>query len=191
MRRGSSSQLDRAIALLEQHYPAWTGRHEQTVHEVRKSLKRLRALMRLLRGELGRKRYARENAALRDCGRRLAGARDAEVMVGTLDALVRAPPRQLAASSAGRRRVALRAELVAERERAASAPASPRGARRYSPSCARCARGSSRGSCASVRASGQAAGPGLERLYRQGARACAGARRRGDADAMHALAQNA
>jgi CHAD domain-containing protein len=89
---------------------------EQTVHETRKALKRLRALLALLRPELGRKRYARESAALRDCARRLAGARDAEVMVGTLDALVQHHP-PLARSAAVR---ALRAQLHAEREAAAA-----------------------------------------------------------------------
>ena len=49
------------------------------MHETRKALKRLRALVRLLREELGEQAFERENAALRDVARRLAGARDAEV----------------------------------------------------------------------------------------------------------------
>ena len=76
--------------------PAQAG--ARTVHETRKALKRLRALLVLLRPELGAKRYARENAALRDCGRRLAGARDAEVMLGTLDSLVRRDPSHFTAA---------------------------------------------------------------------------------------------
>ena len=85
------------------------------MHETRKALKRLRALMRLLAGELGAKRAAREHAVLRDAAARLAGARDAEVMVETLDALLRRHPRKLG----GRRGLAeLREQL--ERERRAA-----------------------------------------------------------------------
>ncbi len=95
--------------------PAQTGAH--TVHETRKALKRLRALLVLLRAELGGKRYAREGSALRDCGRRLAGARDAEVMLGTLDSLVQRDPSRFTRSAAVR---TLRAQLLAERNTAAA-----------------------------------------------------------------------
>ena len=57
------------------------------VHEARKSIKRARAVVRLARPQLGEKVYRRENRALRDAGRGLAGARDAEVMLETLDEL--------------------------------------------------------------------------------------------------------
>jgi CHAD domain-containing protein len=85
---------------------------KEAIHDIRKALKRLRALVRLLRAELGERQYKREYAILRDAARRLAGARDAEVMVGTLDALLERHPRKL-----GRRRqlLELRKRLVAER----------------------------------------------------------------------------
>ena len=86
LRRVILGQLDHAIELLEHYGDDGGAIDERTVHELRKTLKRLRALVRLLRDPLGRKRFARENAALRDCARGLAGARDAEVMVDTLDA---------------------------------------------------------------------------------------------------------
>jgi CHAD domain-containing protein len=87
---------------------------ERTVHEARKALKRLRALVRLLDGELGGKACARENAVLRDAARSLSGARDAAVMLGTLDALMTRHPRTL-----GRRRAVLdlRRRLRAEHAR--------------------------------------------------------------------------
>jgi CHAD domain-containing protein len=50
------------------------------VHDARKSLKKLRGLLRLARPALGTS-YKLENVMLRDCGRRLAGARDADAMV--------------------------------------------------------------------------------------------------------------
>ena len=54
------------------------------VHEARKSLKRVRALLRLLRPCLAKNIYQRENAALRDIGRELSGPRDRQVMIDTL-----------------------------------------------------------------------------------------------------------
>ncbi len=112
LQRKTLKQLDLAIALLE-------GRGseppEQTVHEARKALKRARALVRLQREALGGKRFRRTNAALRDAGRRLAGARDAEVVVDALERLVEGHPKRLAGSPAIDE---LRAGLVAERERA-------------------------------------------------------------------------
>jgi CHAD domain-containing protein len=60
---------------------------EEAVHEARKDLKKLRALLRMARGELGESRFARENACFRDAGRELAAARDNDVMLATLEAL--------------------------------------------------------------------------------------------------------
>jgi CHAD domain-containing protein len=54
------------------------------VHEARKSFKRLRATVRLARGAIGDKRYRKENTAFRDSARRLAGVRDASVLIETL-----------------------------------------------------------------------------------------------------------
>ena len=121
-------QLDLAIELLSTARNG--GPDEDAVHETRKALKRLRALVRLLEPELGAQAFARENAALRDAGRRLAGARDAEVMVGTLDALIAAPPAQ--AGAPPRRAAAARA---ARRRARARGGACARGTR---PRAARC-----------------------------------------------------
>jgi CHAD domain-containing protein len=60
---------------------------EEAVHAARKDLKKLRALLRLARGELGESTFARENRAFRDAGRELAAARDSDVMIDTLEAL--------------------------------------------------------------------------------------------------------
>lgn len=113
LKRIALGQLDLAIELLGGDAGAIPS--EQAVHETRKALKRLRALVRLLRGELGDKQLARESAALRDVGRRLAGARDAEVMLGTLDGLLERHPRKLRRRRAIRK---LRARLLLERDRA-------------------------------------------------------------------------
>jgi CHAD domain-containing protein len=60
---------------------------EEGVHNARKDMKKLRALLRLVRGELGKTVYQRENACFRDAAAALAGLRDADVMLVTLDKL--------------------------------------------------------------------------------------------------------
>jgi CHAD domain-containing protein len=68
----------------------------ELVHEARKTIKRMRALARLLRDELGEREFARVNASLRRAGQRLAGARDADVRHATLRELIERHPRLLA-----------------------------------------------------------------------------------------------
>lgn len=68
----------------------------ELVHEARKAIKRMRALARLLREQLGEDEFARVNAALREAGRRLAGARDADVRIATLRELTERYPNALA-----------------------------------------------------------------------------------------------
>ncbi len=59
----------------------------ETVHQCRKTFKRLRAVLRLVRFALGKKAYKRENRFYRDLGRKLSGMRDAQVMLEALDTL--------------------------------------------------------------------------------------------------------
>lgn len=54
------------------------------VHETRKSLKRLRALLRLVRPALGESVFRAENAHMRDIGRCLSSARDRHVLLETV-----------------------------------------------------------------------------------------------------------
>jgi acyl-CoA hydrolase/CHAD domain-containing protein len=107
IRRVAREQLDMAIERLD-------GRtredHPEAVHEARKSLKRLRAVVRLARAELGDDVYRREHATFRDAGRRLADTRDAQVLVETLDRLVDDDP------TAERDLRQLREELVRRRD---------------------------------------------------------------------------
>jgi CHAD domain-containing protein len=67
---------------------------------MRKAFKRLRALLRLVREELGEETFQRENAALRDTARRLSAARDSEVMLATLDGLLEGGGRKLRRATA-------------------------------------------------------------------------------------------
>ncbi len=112
VRRAALEQVDLAIAALQEHAGP---PDEHSVHEMRKALKRLRTVVGLLEHELGPLAYERESASLRVLSGRLAGARDAQVMLDTLDALVRGNPRKLG----GRRGIQrLRAELDTQRRSA-------------------------------------------------------------------------
>jgi CHAD domain-containing protein len=62
------------------------------VHEARKALKRLRALLRLVRDELGETVYRNENVVLRDVGRLLAPVRDSWVMATSIPHLQEVAP---------------------------------------------------------------------------------------------------
>ncbi|HWN72285.1 MAG TPA: CHAD domain-containing protein [Solirubrobacterales bacterium] len=79
----------RAEAALERLRAATAGEADaaEAVHGARKDLKKLRTALRLLRGELGKAAYRRENARFRDAGRALSRVRDAEVKLATLSAL--------------------------------------------------------------------------------------------------------
>lgn len=57
------------------------------VHEARKTIKRMRAMARLLRRETGEQSFEHVNSSLREAGKGLSGARDAEVRVATLNNL--------------------------------------------------------------------------------------------------------
>jgi len=59
------------------------------VHEARKSLKKSRSLLRLARGTIGSDERRRVNSALRNAGRALSSARDAEVMLDAVDDLAK------------------------------------------------------------------------------------------------------
>ena len=83
LRRIAREELARAGAgLLE----ATAGGRDDAIHEARKSIKKVRAILRLMRGELGRT-FLIENRRLREVGRRLSAYRDGAVMIETLDRL--------------------------------------------------------------------------------------------------------
>jgi CHAD domain-containing protein len=114
LRRIALGQLDVAIEMLEGSERLTP---EQRVHEARKALKRLRALLRLVQDELGEPAYEREHELLRRCGTRLAKARDAEVLLATLERLIEGSPKQLGSRRGVQR---LRARLQTERDGAAA-----------------------------------------------------------------------
>jgi len=188
LKRATLKQLDRAIALLEGQGEE---PREQTVHEARKALKRARALVRLQREALGAKRFGRVNAMLRDAGRGLAGARDAEVIVDALDLLVERHRRRLSGSPGIAR---WRGQLVAERERLRVQTREGAPARTLIVSELRAARGiverweprQSKGSrTALAREERRTARRGLKRIYGEGRRRRGRARKAQTSAALH------
>ena len=110
LRRVVRAQLDKAIGGLTAAEGDALG---EAVHGARKSLKRTRSALRLARDVLGDDVYQAENAALGDASRRLSGARDSEVMVETLDALVERYADDVGSRDFKALRAALRKEHVA------------------------------------------------------------------------------
>ena len=60
----------------------------KSIHSTRKDLKKLRALLRLVRGELGEDLYRSENERYREVGQSLSATRDAQVKAETLRSLL-------------------------------------------------------------------------------------------------------
>lgn len=86
---------------------------DKAVHECRQRLKRLRALIALIR--TGDKEFARaENARYRDAARELAGSREAGAMIETVDRLAEEFPKKAAFLGAARE------ALLADRDRVLS-----------------------------------------------------------------------
>jgi CHAD domain-containing protein len=145
------------------------------VHEARKTIKRMRALARLLRYELGEQEFERVNGMLRIAGQRLAGARDADVRIATLQRLVACHPKALATE--GVRLLAIR--LTLERERA-SEPADPQDVLADIAEMR-----SDLAHWNLVDPDLKAVSPGLERIYGEGRRRYARVKREHGRDAEH------
>lgn len=100
IRRICVGRLDTAIAELA----AGDGDRDRGVHTARKSLKRVRALIRLVRDTVGFRAYREVNVVVRDAARRMAPVRDGAVMVDVVDRIVdryRLDPAWVAATRSG------------------------------------------------------------------------------------------
>ena len=110
VRRMAVAQLDKVLA----HLGCQDGERDKHIHEARKATKRLRALVRLVRRDLGDEVYLLENQCYRAAGQRLSGLRDATVLVETLDRLVECLGKDVPKSRFAR----VRMWLVERRDRA-------------------------------------------------------------------------
>jgi CHAD domain-containing protein len=97
------TEIDGALAHLTDASPD----RDEAIHEVRKRIKKIRAILRLVRDELGQELYRQENICYRDAGRRLADLRESAVLVETLDKLADYAVDELAAGALGKVRTAL------------------------------------------------------------------------------------
>lgn len=84
VKRSVRGELDEALDLLRAH-----DQEEKTVHEARKSFKKVRAALRLVRDELGDAEYRRKNFLFRDAAQPLTEVRDAKILVEAFDNLTK------------------------------------------------------------------------------------------------------
>ena len=156
----------------------------EAVHESRKRTKRVRACVRLARDAIGDDVYRRENAALRTAARRISAARDARVLLETLDALTERFGDELAPDTT----VRLRARLDAESQ---AATAALRDGNDNGPGAIAVTRAELDGVLARTttwsfeRDGFGALSPGLRRIYRRGRKAMRDARQDPSAENLH------
>jgi CHAD domain-containing protein len=102
IKRIAREQLDQAV-----HQLTEADDRDEAVHEARKHFKKIRAVLRLVRDEIGEDVYQPENVCYRDAGRKLAPVRDSFIQVETLDALTTRFAETLALDAFGALRDAL------------------------------------------------------------------------------------
>jgi CHAD domain-containing protein len=183
VRSVARGQLDLAADQLD----AADGDLDEAVHETRKAFKRLRALVRVARDALGDEAYRRENTIFRDAGRRLSDARDAAVMVETLDDLTKRYRDELPDDAFAGLREALASEAAA----ASAQLAEDRGTVDEVHGTLEAAR--RRVAAWPLPEEGGLAmlEPGFERVYRRGRRALKAARKGPDTGNLHELRKRA
>jgi CHAD domain-containing protein len=165
VRRIVREQIDAALPILRQ--PPSEGVAE-AVHSVRTCCKKLRAIVRLMRSELPRRTYRKENACFRDAAAKLSTVRDAHVAVQTLAGLIDHYKKDLPAQPFGQARdlLAARAARVQD-EHLDQGPARAEAAEALAQAQERVADWPVKSfEFAALR-------PGLERAYRQGRKAYA------------------
>lgn len=153
---------------------------EKAVHNARKTGKRIRAALRLVRDEIGEAAYRRENVYFRDANRRLAALRDSEVLVLAVDGIRTHFADALPADAFGAVRAALVArqealarQLLEESDVMAQTAAALRDGREHIHNLPLSDCGF------------ETFAPGLARVYRRGRRAMAAAYTSGKAEPFH------
>jgi CHAD domain-containing protein len=176
LRRVVCEQIDSAVERLSGEKKAT---RDEAIHSSRKSIKKVRATLRLARRDMGESRS--EHGQLRDTAARISEFRDAFVIIATFDAL----KKKYQDDAKGARLGSIRAGLVRRRREAGgeadTAPVVKAAAEALRKTSKRVAKWH-------LKSQGFAAiGPGLEETYRAGRRALAAARKDGNAEKLHAL----
>ncbi len=86
VRRIFFEEIDSAREQLANHKDK---NRDESVHEARKSVKKLRGLLRLITPLIGKDTYQKENKQLRDIGRKLSELRDARAVIEIFEAVVK------------------------------------------------------------------------------------------------------
>jgi CHAD domain-containing protein len=110
IRRIASEELESAASQLDMGEPR---NQDEAIHEARKSVKKVRALLRLMQVDLG-DTYREESSLLRDAGRKLSQFRDASAIIEILDDLKQKSRDELNAGTFDR----IGRELLARKEQA-------------------------------------------------------------------------
>ncbi|HEX3624595.1 MAG TPA: CHAD domain-containing protein [Verrucomicrobiae bacterium] len=171
VRRLCCERLDDALELLDK------GDHFDAVHDVRKEIKKLRAILRLVRSGIGDTAYNEATDALRAAAGRLNAMRDAQVRLVALENLTKRSNGQISRRSLPKIQNALRENCRAEERKLAEHLDSTKqfllGARVQL-------------GCLKVRPnSWKAIGPGLKKIYSRGRKALDLARRRPSPEHFH------
>jgi CHAD domain-containing protein len=164
IRKQMKKRIEDALAILSKQRVS-----ASDIHEARKSLKKARASLRLLRPALRGSDYQEENACLRDAARPLSSARDTHVLPDTL---------RLVAHHFGKPVSALPVKLKKDRSHLGSGDLA-HSRRLLREARTRLADLDFEGDNWSV------VGPALKQVYRQGRRALAEARDQGNPEAFH------
>lgn len=174
LRRAGLEQIERASGELGGNADPHAG-----VHQARKALKRLRALLALMRPIIGERAYAREDRRYRRLGQSLGGVRDIQAMLDTLHKLeAHSPP-----AACNRAGAALGEQLRRERSLAEESLNGGRAA----AGCSALAKARRRfGDLSLDGATLRGLGAGLEAIYRAGRRSFARAYATGEDDDFHA-----
>ena len=89
IRRVARERAESALSSLRDTDP---GARAGSIHEARKDIKKMRAVLRLVREDVGRETFRTENRRYRDAARLLSESRDNDVLVETVESLVESNP---------------------------------------------------------------------------------------------------
>ena len=157
VRRLCCERLDDALGLLEK------GGHLEAVHDVRRDIKKLRAVLRLVRPGIGEAAYGEATDTLRKAADRLDAMRDAQVRLAALEELAKRSNGQIPRHSLPKIQNALRQSCRAEEQKLGPTVGSVKNILLQ----ARQQLG-----CLKVKPnSWKAVGPGLKKIYRRGRKA--------------------
>jgi len=96
IRRVARGRVESALRSLRSTDPA---ARAESIHEARKDMKKTRAVLRLVRDDLGKETFRSENHRYRDAARLLSASRDSEVLVETVESLIEEFPDEAVAAA--------------------------------------------------------------------------------------------